>query len=219
MKNTGTRARLMLGATVLLALLVVPIALAAKNDPHATAAAVTAAKFKKLKQQVTELQQKVDALQLQPGPQGPEGPQGLPGQQGIQGQQGPSALRLDYDQPNTADQNMTIGTQNELTLEARCFSEGGGAGLQVFVTSSVNATISFTKSVDTGGTATVSNGGFATDSTGQVLESIGTGTGFVRSEMRAIYRNANRVIALDLHMIANGDTERCQLQGTAVPAS
>jgi hypothetical protein len=216
MKNMGTRARLMLGATVLLALLVVPIALAAKNDPHATASAVTAAKFKKLKQQVTELQPKLDALQLQPGP---EGPQGLPGQQGIQGQQGPSALRLDYDQPNTADQNMTVGTQNELALEARCSSEGGGAHLQVFVISSVNATISFTKSVDTGGTATVSNGGFATDSAGQVLESIGTGTGFVRSEMRAIYRNANRVIALDLHMLANGDTERCQLQGTAVPAS
>jgi Sulfatase-modifying factor enzyme 1 len=81
-----TPARLILAATVTLALSVAPVALAVTDDtPHATGSAVSAAKFKKLKKQVAELQQKVDQLQTQPGPQGsqgsqgPEGPEGQPG--------------------------------------------------------------------------------------------------------------------------------------------
>ncbi len=83
MDKVITPTRLILGAAALLALTVVPVALAATGGgPEATASAVSAKKFKKLKQQVAELQQKVDALQLQPGPQGPQGPEGPQGQPG-----------------------------------------------------------------------------------------------------------------------------------------
>jgi formylglycine-generating enzyme required for sulfatase activity len=81
-----TPARLIVATTVTLAITVAPVALAATDDtPHVTGSAVSAAKFKKLKQQVAALQQKVDALQLQPGSQGPQGEQG---EQGPQGQPG-----------------------------------------------------------------------------------------------------------------------------------
>jgi hypothetical protein len=42
---------------------------------------------------------------------------------------------------------------------------------------------------------------------------------FLRTEGRVVYRNPNRVITIDLHMIANNITHRCQVEGTAVPAS
>jgi formylglycine-generating enzyme required for sulfatase activity len=81
-----TSTRLILAATVTFAIAVAPVALAATDDgPHATAGAVSAAKFKKLKQQVAALQQELDALQLQPGSQGPQGEQGQPGAQGQPG--------------------------------------------------------------------------------------------------------------------------------------
>jgi hypothetical protein len=81
-----TPARLILAATVTLAMTVAPVALAAADGgPHATGSAVSAAKFKKLKKQVAALQQQLDALQLQPGPQGPQGGQGLEGDQGEPG--------------------------------------------------------------------------------------------------------------------------------------
>jgi hypothetical protein len=70
----------------LLALFVVPIALAGSDGaPQPNASAVSAAKFKKLKRQVADLQQKVDQLQTQQGPQGTEGPAGPQGQDGIPG--------------------------------------------------------------------------------------------------------------------------------------
>jgi hypothetical protein len=81
-----TPARLIVAATVTLAISVAPVALAATDDtPHAIGSAVSAAKFKKLKKQVAELQQKVDALQLQPGSQGSAGEQGPEGDQGEPG--------------------------------------------------------------------------------------------------------------------------------------
>jgi formylglycine-generating enzyme required for sulfatase activity len=62
-------------AAVLLAVLVSQVALAGDSEkgPRATASAVSASKFKKLKKQVAALQQQVDALARQPGPQGPAG--------------------------------------------------------------------------------------------------------------------------------------------------
>jgi hypothetical protein len=42
--------------------------------------------------------------------------------------------------------------------------------------------------------------------------------GFERAEGQLVYHNANRVITLTLHAVANRDTGRCQVDGVAVPA-
>jgi hypothetical protein len=90
MEKMITRTRLLLGAAALLALLVVPVALAAtEGGPQATASGVKQ-KLNKLKQQVQDLQQQLDDLKPGPqGPAGPQGPQGPAGQQGPEGPEGP----------------------------------------------------------------------------------------------------------------------------------
>ena len=62
-------------AALVLAALVAQVAVAGGSDggPGATASVVSSSKFKKLKQQVAALQQQVNALSRQPGPQGPAG--------------------------------------------------------------------------------------------------------------------------------------------------
>jgi hypothetical protein len=62
-------------AALVLAGLVAQVAVAGGSDggPGATASVVSSSKFKKLKQQVAALQQQVNALSRQPGPQGPAG--------------------------------------------------------------------------------------------------------------------------------------------------
>ena len=52
------------------------------GDPTATASAVSASKFKKLKKQVAQLQAQVDQLTRQPGPQGAAGASGIQGPAG-----------------------------------------------------------------------------------------------------------------------------------------
>lgn len=42
--------------------------------------------------------------------------------------------------------------------------------------------------------------------------------GFIRDETQIIYRNANRVISIQMHTIADA-AGNCKVQGTAVPAS
>ena len=71
-----TRTRLALGGATLLALIVVPVALAAdEGGPQATTSGVKQ-KVKKLTQQVQQLQQQLDALASQPSPQGRQGHRG-----------------------------------------------------------------------------------------------------------------------------------------------
>ncbi|MGH2957100.1 MAG: FAD-dependent oxidoreductase [Solirubrobacterales bacterium] len=74
-------------AAVVLAALLAQVALAGGSDqgPRASASAVSNKKFKKLKRQVAALQQQLEALQRQSGPQGA---QGIQGQQGAQGPAG-----------------------------------------------------------------------------------------------------------------------------------
>jgi hypothetical protein len=43
--------------------------------------------------------------------------------------------------------------------------------------------------------------------------------GYGQSEAQIIYRNANRVISIQLHAMANDANGRCQVYGTATPAS
>jgi hypothetical protein len=80
MTASARRIHALLGAALLFCVLVVPMTVAAaaggSDAPQATASAGVKKQIKRLKQQLAELQQKVDTLQQQPGPQGPEGPPG-----------------------------------------------------------------------------------------------------------------------------------------------
>jgi hypothetical protein len=87
MNRRITRGNALLGAAALMSLLVVQVALAgsppdSSGDPRVTTSVVSAAKFKKLKKQVAALQQQVDTLARQPGPQGAQGPAGAAGAAG-----------------------------------------------------------------------------------------------------------------------------------------
>ena len=92
MNTTITRAHALIGAAALLCVLVVPLTASGSagdsGDPQATASDISKKKFKKLKRKVKNLQQQVDDLALQEGPQGPPGEQGSQGPRGIQGAQG-----------------------------------------------------------------------------------------------------------------------------------
>jgi hypothetical protein len=133
-----------------------------------------------------------------------------------------TALRLDFDQPETDGMNRTVGTQNELTIKALCRSVTGETELLVQTLSSVEGGISWTLSTDTGGGApTVTNGGagIAAETGFEPFFLVAPTGSFRRGEAQMVYRNDNRVISLDLHMIANDSTGRCQVQGTALPAN
>jgi hypothetical protein len=132
-----------------------------------------------------------------------------------------TALRLDYDQPETDSTPVIVGTQNELTIRAFCDS-APTTELLVQTLTSVAGSISWMLSTDTGGGAPiVTNGGagLAADSGFEPFALAAPTGSFQRGEAQVVYRNDNRVISLDLHMIANDSTGRCQVQGTAVEAS
>jgi formylglycine-generating enzyme required for sulfatase activity len=82
-RGGGTRGPVVGVAAVVLAVVVAQVALAgtsrSSDAQRASAGAVGAKQFKQLKQQVAALQQQVNALARQPGPQGPQGSQGPAG--------------------------------------------------------------------------------------------------------------------------------------------
>jgi hypothetical protein len=85
MSKAITRPRLLIGAAALVCVLVVPLtateSVGGSGDPEATASGVKK-QIKKLKRKVKNLQQQIDGIAKQPGPQGEPGPQGDPGQNG-----------------------------------------------------------------------------------------------------------------------------------------
>jgi hypothetical protein len=88
----ATPMRLVLGAAVLLALIVVPVAVAGTGgdsaSPEATASVSVKKKVKKLNKKLKQLARQLAELERQPGPQGDPGQQGPQGEQGEQGEQG-----------------------------------------------------------------------------------------------------------------------------------
>ena len=158
------------------------------------------------------------AGQVPAGEQGPTGPTGPEGDQGIQG---PSALRLDFDESELDNVFRIVGTQNELTVKARCRDVGAQAEVQLQLNSSVGAEFNFFISNDAGAPPTfANNGGLLSAGVDTLLFGIQSGAGgFRRVESQVIYRNASRVISLQLHVIADDVSDSCRVQGIAIPAS
>jgi hypothetical protein len=73
-----SRRHAVLAAALVLVISVVPVALAASDGPEAEPRSVKG-KLKKLQQQVASLEEQLNALSQQPGPQGPPGNQGPAG--------------------------------------------------------------------------------------------------------------------------------------------
>jgi hypothetical protein len=154
------------------------------------------------------------------GKEGPRGPAGLvgaagaTGTPGATGPAGPSAVRLDYDEPKTDNQLRVVGTIGELSIEAECIPTVKTT-LWVYVKSTVAARINyFTSKAGHAEQALTANSKtflFVFEPT-----TIGTTDG---DAGQFTYRNENRVISVQMAMVANGPTQRCQVFGTAVPAT
>jgi hypothetical protein len=102
MNRRITRVHTLSGAAVICCLAVAPIAVAGSvgnsGGPQATASGSVKKQVKKLSRKVARLQQQLDALARQPGPQGQQGP---PGEQGPSGTStGPAGGDLAGSYPN-----------------------------------------------------------------------------------------------------------------------
>jgi hypothetical protein len=136
------------------------------------------------------------------------------------------ARKFVYDQPVQLGVPMVtpILTLKEMTLKAACQLPSLSSQTYVYfrVASTVDAGINYfyldgeednTPTPVAKGTV-IPAGGVVVPVQGQ--PSIG-GT-FRRFEGQLVYQNATRVITVTFHVIANDDTERCQVDGTAVQA-
>ena len=143
-----------------------------------------------------------------------DGAAGATGTPGATGPAGPSAVRLDYDEPKFDNQLRVVGTIDELSVEAECIPSVKTA-LWVYVKSTVGARITyFTSKAGLAEQALTANSKtflFAFEPS-----TIGTTEG---DAGQFTYRNDNRVISVQMAMVANDLTQRCQVFGTAVPAT
>lgn len=125
------------------------------------------------------------------------------------------AYRMFYDDPPEADIK-TVLTIKEMTIRADCVP---GVSLTLYVDSTVPAGIDFgvLRRINTGANPTTPEAGGGTANFSTVLAAAPSGT-FQRAEGQLVYSNANRMISVTFHAVANSSTNRCQLYGTAVPA-
>jgi hypothetical protein len=131
------------------------------------------------------------------------------------------ARRIAYD-ASRGTGDATVLSLNELTLTARC-SYDGRTVVELDAASTIPANInwvqtrqdSYTNQSDT------QTGGQVVGSTRTNLlydANTSVSPSFGRMESQLVYDNAKRVIAVTLHLLANGISQRCQVTGVAVPA-
>ena len=148
------------------------------------------------------------------GVAGATGTPGAPGPAGARGPAGPSAVRLDYDEPETDNQTRVVGTIDELSVEAKC-THIAKTALQVSVKSTVAAKITYFTSK-----AGLQEQTLTANSTTFLLSFEPSTPGTTEGDAgQFTYRNQNHVISVQMAMAANDLTERCQVFGTAVPAT
>jgi hypothetical protein len=153
------------------------------------------------------------------------GPAGPPGPPGATGAPGPGAVRFEFSQPETDNTVRTVGTVNELTVRARCYTVPFAA-LDVTAQSSVGgAEIEGTREVsDNGGTVALRPPIAVivdTSSPGTLIAdplTVQNGA-FQKQFLKASFFTSSRVISLQLFAVANDGNGTCQVHGTGVPAS
>jgi len=150
------------------------------------------------------------------------------------------ARRIAFDQPGMFTGAVTsILTLDEMTLKAECYGSTTATTsvqLTLHVASTAAADINYAfvtggnndaapskfdpevmaagRGISAGSDVTITKDG---QGDFELLDAGGVAH-FVRAEGQLVYHNANRVITLTLHALANGDTGRCQVDGVAVPA-
>jgi hypothetical protein len=134
------------------------------------------------------------------------------------------ARRIAFDHPNTDAAPVNVLTLREMTLKARCYAvTPGDTTVKVYIASTILSDVnwSYARQDNQDVPFVFASGktiGPSSTLPQQLVAEIATSSGFQRAVGQFIYRNANRVIALTLHAIANNTDGRCQVTGVAVPA-
>jgi hypothetical protein len=167
------------------------------------------------------------------GPPGPPGPQGAVGSQGPIGLQGPGATRLDYLGGSAEAEFTSVGTVNELTIEARCHTiDTTELVLGLRFTSSVQGTIEGSaitddNAADPAVTDAAIDGvlllpgtpvTFSDDIFSPISGPAHTSDG-QRKELQLLYRTPSRTALDQMHVESDQSARTCQINGIAIPAT
>lgn len=132
------------------------------------------------------------------------------------------ARRIAFNHPDADASPANVLTLDEMTLKAQCHrTQDVITTLDLYVASTVSSDINFIfgERNNQGQTDMVANGYGIAANGQQFLQDVQLLGGSVeRAEGQLVYHNANRVIALTLHAVANSSSHRCQVTGVAVPA-
>jgi hypothetical protein len=131
--------------------------------------------------------------------------------------------RIDFDRTDVDTPFATrILTHKEMYMDARCFLQDNATHLFVSVGTSVEAEINYTWQVGTDDQTPSPEAKGTTIGAGLEVVPLTLASpgpfGWQRAEGQLVYRNASRVISVIFHAVANADTRRCQVNGTAVSA-
>jgi hypothetical protein len=130
------------------------------------------------------------------------------------------ARKIDFDGAKSVNPPFTpIFTLNEMTLQVRCgtSSDSSDTFLDVFVFSSVNGGVNWRYKTgdDDQVPSSTSSGSGLNAGGGALMAGLLSNNGWQRAEGQFIYENPTRVITGTFHAIANQNSGRCQVTGTA----
>ncbi len=157
-----------------------------------------------------------------------QGPAGQQGPAGARGSAGPGASLVRYSAPATADADPALALDMPgLQLRAACTENGGDVGVTIAITPG-EAVTGYDRFTADQGTVVNSptfstTGNLGLDLPGGVETVLGGpstngGSGYARAIATLIVAGPARTITLDVAVVADADTHRCSLDGTAVPA-
>lgn len=157
------------------------------------------------------------------------GKRGLPGPMGPKGADGVGAKRLNYDAAAQANPTYTTILQTPaLRLRAACVAQGGDVSISMKGLTSENTLGQDNFTFDTGSDprqpGTGGGGNLQIDFTANVEKDLGGvgsqgGSGYGRAIATVVLAGARNTTILVAATIANADTHRCSISGSATPAS
>jgi hypothetical protein len=133
------------------------------------------------------------------------------------------ARRIDFNRPETDGSPVNVLRLDEMTLKAQCdvLESTTITSLSIYVASTVQADANyvFNERNNAQQTDAVAGGvSIGANTETHIADADLVGAPVERAEGQLVYHNANRVIGLTLHAVANDSTGRCQVTGIAVPA-